>query len=226
VIPVGPLLAWAAWRHRLGWRGLAIPVAVMAAVITPHLVHNAREFGHPLHFHARLLGTFYRNHEFVAVRGTGCATCPSRSEVAETGVAGPKAGLWEYFVGMHSLGELARRTWSGYAQVFWRRGGLAGNYWHGLYDGPPKWRWDLIYYAGVACLLLGPYRVVALVPLLGLNGLAFLIPLGGIDARLVMHLAPYAAFAVTLPVAAGLEWALGAARAGPAQPGAARDQIR
>jgi hypothetical protein len=129
--------------------------------------------------------------------------------------AGPKVGLWEYIIGMHSLREIAGRTWTGYAQAFWRRGGLAGHYWHGLYAGPPSWRWDVLYYAGLAWLLLGPHRVVALVPLFGLNGLAFLVPLGGIDPRLVMHLAPYAAFAVTLPVAAILEWALRAARGAP-----------
>jgi hypothetical protein len=213
VVPVGPLLAWAAWRQRLGWRAVVVPLAVAAALVTPHLVHNASRFGHPLYFHERLLGTFYRNYEFVHVRGTGCRTCPVPADLAEIGWAGPKVGLWEYFIGMHSVGEIAERTWAGYAQLFWRRGGgLAGYYWHGLYDGPPKWRWDTIYYAGLACLVLGPYRVVALVPLFGLNGLAFLIPLGGIDPRLVMHLAPYAAFIVTLPVAAVLEWALQAGR--------------
>lgn len=206
VIPVAPLVAWAAWRHRIGWRALGLVAGITAALVTPHLVHNARTFGHPLHFHARLLGTFYRNHEFVRIRQTGCATCPTRAEMeaAGSGLIGPKVGLWEYVVGMHSAREVVKRLWDGYAQVFWRRGGLSGWYWHGLYAGPPDRGWDILYYTGVAWLLVGPYRLVAVVPLLGLNGLAFLIPLG-VDQRLVMPLAPYAAFAVTLPAADLLE---------------------
>jgi hypothetical protein len=45
-----------------------------------------------------------------------------------------------------------------------------------------------------------------------------------VDPRLVMHLAPYAAFTVTLPVATGLEWALGVASRRPAPPGDPLDQ--
>jgi hypothetical protein len=197
-----PLIAWAVRRRRLPWHGLAAALALTALAIGPHLGINAIRAGDPF-LAVNVHGTWYRNYEYVTVRGAGCDGCPTLAERQATRARGRPVSMARYIFGMHSPREVAARILDGYATAFLKPDRLLALALG--FDG--LWAW-LAYLVGLALLAWSPWREVLLLPLLSLNFLAFVVPLG-IDPRLVMHTAPVTALALALALCQGcrLAWA-------------------
>jgi 4-amino-4-deoxy-L-arabinose transferase-like glycosyltransferase len=184
-----PLLVLARYRHRLSWRAVVLPLVVTAAAIAPYLRYSQMKFHDPL-WSQNVHASFYRNYEYLAVTNVGCDGCPSRQEYATNSYAGRPVTMNEYIFGMHPLSVVTGRVLSGYGQLYVEPGGLLATY---LGSRSPVIY--LLYLVGLVWLVLHPARELLLVPLLSINLLAFVIPLG-IDPRLAIHTTPIAAIAV------------------------------
>jgi hypothetical protein len=193
LVTVLPLLGWAMWRHRLHVRSIAACLGVTAVVLAPHLINNLRHHGDPL-WSTNAHAVFYRNYEYVAVKRTGCDGCPSWDEYIRNSYAGRPVSMVRYVFGMHPLGQVWSRISRGYFSLYLKPDGHLADY-----LGTKRTTLRLLYYAGLLGLVVGPFREVLLVPLLGLNLLAFVIPIG-VDARLLVHTAWVGALAMAYPV--------------------------
>lgn len=192
-----PLLAWWVWRkpkERLAL--VAIPLLFIGAVSVPHLQHNANQFGNPLYsVNAHFMWS--RNYEFVILKGTGCAGCPTKEQFEINSVSGTDIGAFEYIFGMHSIGEVVRYTAEGYGKMY-----LAPTDLFEIQSGTRS-RWLFPFYVlGLGLVLFSARREVLLLVLLLANGVPFAMTLG-IDARLGIQTAPF----IALILATGLTWA-------------------
>ncbi len=198
---LAPLLIWWVWRNPKERLALAaIPVLFIAAVSVPHLQHNARQFGDPLYsVNAHFMWS--RNYEFVVLKETGCAGCPSREEFETNSVSGTNIGAFEYVFGMHTLGEVARYTGEGYAKMYFAPTDLFE-----IQSGTQS-RWlFLAYLVGLGVALFSSQREIFVMILILANGVPFAMSLG-IDARLGIQTAPF----VALILSAGIYWLAGQA---------------
>lgn len=89
-----PFLAVWAWRQAAGNRRyVALPIAFVALLSVPHMVHNARAYGDPM-YSVNVHFAFTRNHEFVNLKQVGCEGCPSREVLQVDCCGGPPVGLY------------------------------------------------------------------------------------------------------------------------------------
>ena len=194
-----PLLAFWAWRQRPGrWRLALLPLAFIAALSGPHLVHNARQFGDPL-YSVNVHFVWSRNYEFVILKQTGCAGCPSREEVEADSTAGPALGAREYLFGLHSPGEVVERTLQGYRDMYLRPTALFE-----MQSGTVSGLGYALYLVGLLFVLAGAHREILAVVLLLANGVPFAMTLD-IDPRIAIHTAPFVAFVLAYGIARSLE---------------------
>jgi|GEM_PF-2686891 len=191
LIFVLPLWVYAFWRQKIAWKKFWIaPVGLL--LLIPYLVYSYQKFGDPF-YSANVHAMWYRNYEFVVIKGTSCEGCPTLAEIAR-GKRGAHVTTFQYIFGMHSLGEVISRTAHGYAELFFRPTNL---FWKqvGLKTTPVYY----LYLLGLLLLIFSRFREILIFPILTINILAFLVPLG-IDARLVMHTAPFVVFALVYTV--------------------------
>lgn len=185
VIPL--LLLWA-WRERAGkWRSVLLPLALIAAVSIPHLVHNAKTFGDPL-YSVNVHFVWLRNVEFVILKQVGCAGCPSREQMEVNATPGPSLGAFEYLFGLHSVEEILSRTLQGYVDMYLRPTDQfeiqIGTQAHPAY---------VFYLLGLGLLLFSQHREMIVVIVLLANAVPFAVSLG-IDPRLGVQTVPFATF--------------------------------
>lgn len=193
---LAPLLMWWVWqkpKERLV--AVVIPVLCITALSIPHLQHNADQFGDPLYsVNAHFMWS--RNYEFVVLKETGCAGCPSREEFDANSVSGSNIGAFEYVFGMHTLGEVARYTADGYARMY-----LAPTDLFEIQSGTRSpWLFPA-YLVGLGVVLFSAQRELYLLILLLANRVPFAMSLG-IDARLGVQTAPF----ISLILSIGLSW--------------------
>jgi len=197
-----PLLAVWAWRQGRDRRLLALlPLAFIAALSAPHLVHNARQFGDPL-YSVNVHFVWSRNYEFVLMKQTGCAGCPTREEVEAESTAGPTLGAREYLFGLHSPREIAARVLRGYREMYLEPTALFE-----MQSGTASGLGYAFYLVGLLLLLSGAHREMLAVILLLANGVPFAMTLG-IDPRIGVHTAPFVAFVLAYGITRSLEAAM------------------
>lgn len=189
-----PLLLYAFWRHKLDWRKVAIPIAAVILFLAPHLIHNAQQFGDPL-WSANIQGIWYRNYEFVVVKQTGCDGCPTPEMQTQGSYGGSRTTNFHYIFGMHPLTEIVTNTLQGYWMLFIRSPNVLR-----LPIGSRimilKVLLLLVYLAGLLLLLWSQFRGVLLFPLLTINLIAFVVPIGDFDPRLAVQVDPFTALAL------------------------------
>ena len=191
-----PLLAWWVWKKPKERLALAaIPLLFIGAVSVPHLQHNADQFGDPL-FSVNAHFMWSRNYEFVILKGTGCAGCPTKEQFAVNSVSGADIGAFEYLFGMHTLGEVLSYTAEGYAKMY-----LSPSELFEIQSGTRSLWLFPFYLLGLGLVLFSAQREVLLLVLLLANGVPFAMTLG-IDARLGIQTAPF----IALILATGLTW--------------------
>lgn len=181
-----PSWLYALWRRRLPLKLGLLTLSVLLLLLTPHVVNNYRRFGDPL-WSANVHAMWYRNYEFLVVKGSGGHGSPTLEEFQAAGHSGERTTTLDYVFGMRSLREAVTRTVRGYMQVFVTRGMLA----LAPFSLSIVLHWA--YILGAILLLVSPDRGVLIFGLATLNLTAFLVPLG-IDRRIVMHVAPFASF--------------------------------
>jgi len=191
VIPL--LLLWA-WKQGGGrWKAVAVPLAFLAAVSVPHLMHNAREYGDPM-YSVNIHFAWARNFEFVTLKQQGCDGCPSQEQMKANFLAGRPLGGYEYVFGMHSLAEVVGTTLRGYRDMYlWPTP---------LFEIQTGTRSSLgygLYLLGLGLVLFGSYREVLVVIVLLANGVPFAMALG-IDPRLGVQTAPFVTFILAFAV--------------------------
>lgn len=197
IVIVAPLTLWAGYRHRLPLRDPVTVFTVVAVVITPHIAYNYQKYGTYSYFSTRRVPAFYRNYEFIAVRGTGCDGCPSVEEYRASSFSGRPVSMGEYLFTLHTPGEVAARTYEGYMMSFLRRGREL----EALIGGSSWIRYGL-YLAGSLIALATYRRELLVVMLLTLNLTAFVVPLGGVDVRLLTGPVVIAALLQATPISA------------------------
>lgn len=181
---------------REGVGGVLVPVMAVGILLAPHLLNSSKKFGDPL-WSSNVHGAFYRNYEFVRVKGTGCEGCPTLDTLEREGsYAGAPVTVGGYIFGMHTPGEVIRRVGEGYVTVFLRPGQYL---WTLL--GWPYLAFYGVYLMGLAVLLLTRTWSVLAALLLPLNLLAFLVPIG-MDPRLALA----AVVPVSLTLAGAVTW--------------------
>jgi len=191
-----PLLAVWTWRQTAGQRRyVALPVAFIALLSVPHMVHNYRTYGDPM-YSVNVHYVWARNHEFVNLKKVGCDGCPSREVLQVNCCGGPPVGLYGYLFGMHSLEEIAERMSRGYLDMYLRPTGLFG-----MQSGTQSYLGYMFYLVGLGAVLFSPYREMLGVIVLLANGVPFVMTLE-FDPRLGIQTAPF----VTFILAYGIWW--------------------
>lgn len=201
IVVAAPLTLWAGYRHRLRLRDLVTIFTVAAVAITPHIVYNYQKYGTYSYFSTRMVPAFYRNYEFITVRGTGCDGCPSVEEYRASSFSGRPVSMGEYLFTYHTPGEVAARTYDGFMMSFLRRGGELET----LLGGSSWIRYGL-YLAGSLIALATYRRELLVVMLLTLNLTAFVVPLGGDVRRLLIGPVVIAALLQATPISAAAAW--------------------
>jgi hypothetical protein len=197
-----PLLLYWVWRQGAAkWKQAALALALMTVVTAPHLVHNARTFGDPL-YSMNVHFVWMRNVEFVAIKKTTCAGCPTPEELQVNATQGPSLSAFDYLFGYHSVPEVIATTLRGYRDTYLRPTPLFQ-----IQSGTQSRLGFAIYLFGVFLVLLGPYwEMLALMALLA-NAVPFALAIG-VDPRLAIQTAPF----VTFCLACGLWGAADLAR--------------
>ncbi len=191
------LLVWA-WRQGMGkWKAVALVLAFIAAVSIPHLLHNYRHFGDPMHS-VNFGAVWSRNYEFVVLKKVGCQGCPSLEEFEMNCCAGPTVGAFEYLFSMHSQREVMEHMARGYLDMY-----LLPTHLFTIQTGIQSRIGYAFYLIGLGLVLFTPYRALLAVIVLVANGFPFIMALG-IDPRLGVHTAPF----VTFVLAYGVSWSL------------------
>jgi hypothetical protein len=177
-------------RHRLGWKNLIYPVFAIGVVIGPFLAYNQVEYGSPMHFVNINTGVWYRDYEFLVVRGTGCEGCPATAADFQDQELGTYTTTWHYVFGMHSLQEVSGRIADGYWDTFTPFapkgvGRPTSTLWLSL--GRYGVVWNTLYLIGICVLLTTRWRILLLVPLVSLNLTSFIASLQGFDPRIAVE---------------------------------------
>jgi hypothetical protein len=197
---VGPLLALWAWRQPNGRRWLALaPLVFMAIVSVPHLVHNYRDFGDPL-YSVNVHFVWSRNYEFVVLKQTGCAGCPTREEFETDSTAGATFGAWTYLFGLHDTREVFERLFQGYRDMYFQPTWLFE-----MQSGTRSHMAFVLYLVGLGCVLASAYRETLALILLLANAVPFAISLD-IDPRIGLATAPFITFVLAYGIVRSLEW--------------------
>ncbi|MFN7951218.1 MAG: hypothetical protein U0610_05800 [bacterium] len=202
--PVLVLVAYIVVRNRLRPVLLVPALAATIVVLGPYLVQCQRQYGDAFHS-ANIHAVWWRNYEFVTLKGTGCSGCPTREELATNPYAGAPTSTFRYVFGMRSLPELTTQTIRGAIALFLdptskyfrfflgvrHRNTLGGQVLSYLMLALP-------FYASVMAPLPWHRRVLFLVPVLFINVSVF-------TAMLDM---PERIFAAAIPFAA-IAWGVG-----------------
>lgn len=181
-------------RRRISFRDALVVGAVCGALLAPHVIYNYKQFDTYSWFSARGVPTFYRNYEFMVVKGTGCDGCPTKAELAVSSYSGRPIGMGEYLFGLHTPSEVASRIADGFYRAFAKQGPELASL---LGHESALRRW--LFLAGSIIALLSPMRELLVVPLAALNLSAFVVPLG-IDARLITQPVGVVMLIMVLPV--------------------------
>ena len=201
-----PLLFYAFWRHKLDWRKLALPILAVLLFMAPHLIHNERQFGDPF-WSANLQGIWFRNYEFVVVKKTGCEGCPTPAEMqTQDSYAGSRTTNFHYIFGMHPLSEVIGNTAQGYWFLFVRHPAILDlplPLLAGVVRLLALGLALLVYLTGLVLLLCSRFREVLLFPLLTINLIAFIVPIGDFAPRFAWHVLPFIALALAYGLWAG-----------------------
>jgi hypothetical protein len=195
LIPVVGASIWALKARRISAPALLAIGVVVGAVLLPSAVYSHQRFGQAFYFARTLVPTYYRNVEFLLVTSSGCDGCPTPAEVAVNRYSGRPATMKEYLFTLHTPGEVARRIGRGYAEVFvW-----PGKFLAGLLGMTPTLLFHLPYVVGLIVAVTTRARDLLVIPVLSLNLLAFVVPIG-IDPRLLLHIAPFTAMLIVVGV--------------------------
>lgn len=195
VIPAAAAIGMARLKQRVPTAGIVLAVAVTVAAVLPYGIYTHRTFTQAFYFTRTLVPTFYRNYEFMRVTRTGCDGCPTEAQLALSSYSGRRINMFEYLFELHAPREVIRRITVGYAALVVPTALLRQVLgWSSI----PIY---LCYLIGLGVAAFTRARELLLVPALSVNLLAFVIPLG-IDSRLVLHLAPFAAILIVMGAAA------------------------
>lgn len=192
VLPAFAAALWCCVRGRIRLRQFALVAVIATAVILPHALDNQRHYGQAFYFARTAVPTFYRNYEFMMRGGPGCDGCPTPEQLRRSSYSGRPATMFEYLFRLHTLREVVGRTALGYVQVF-----LLPTSHSAAILGSSSRLLFIVYLVGFVVAVATPAREVLLIPLLSVNLLAFIVPIG-LDERLLLHIAPFAAVLVGL----------------------------
>jgi hypothetical protein len=186
------------------WRGLRIRhvvaiTAISIAVLVPYLVYSQHRFGDAL-WASNIHGVYFRNFEFVLRDRSSCDGCPTLPEMlASASFAGKDISTSEYIFGMHPLRTVVADTARGFRELLLEPGALLRT----LVGSEIAM---IAYLVGIALAFVNARgRELILFVVLGVNMLAFLVPVGGFDLRLAYHVIPFMITIAVLPVAYALE---------------------
>lgn len=164
-------------------QGVFMGLVLAAGIIAPTMAVHAKRFGDPF-YSVNVPAIWWRNHEFVNVRGTGCDGCPTREVIQREGlVSGGKITPGQWLFGMHSLREIATQTASGFGSIFF------GSLFYALTSLKGAFQ-AAVFLVGLVILGISPYRALLLLPFLWVNFLAFAAHLE-LDPRFLMYLVPF-----------------------------------
>lgn len=195
VVPMILMWGWRAGRQR--WKSVMLPLLCIAALLVPHLVHNARTFGDPL-YSQNVHFVWLRNVEFVMLKGVGCNGCPTPEDMQVNSTPGPSIGGFEYLFGLHTLEEIVTGIWQGYVDMYLRPTDQFE-----IQTGTQSRFAYVFYVLGLGLLMFSSYWDMLAVILLLANAVPFAIALG-IDPRLGIQTAPFATFIM----AYGIWWVI------------------
>ena len=186
------------------WRGVRIRhvvaiTAISIAVLVPYLVYSQHRFGDAL-WASNIHGVYYRNFEFVLRDRSSCDGCPTLPEMlASASFAGKDISTTAYIFGMHPLRTVVADTARGFRELLLKPGELL----QALVGSKIAM---IAYLAGVViAFATARGRELILFVVLGVNMLAFVVPIGGFDPRLAYHVIPFMITLAVLPVAYALD---------------------
>lgn len=181
------LLIWIFYIYKssLSLRKIFVLIGIPVLLFYPYLRYNKQAFGKATFF-SDFQAKFQRNYEFVRVKKIDCAGCPTLSELYTNGYAGGDVSTWEYFFKLHSVKEVVGRTAIGTFSIF----GYDRQLFSTLIGSSSKILLAVTYTLGIIYSLFKKRWLLFVLPILMMNTILFLIPVG-IDIRVAMHIIPF-----------------------------------
>lgn len=185
---LGVIMFYAFWRNRLRYRTILVTPLLVAVVIGPYLAYSAFEFGDPM-YSANVHAVWWRNYEFVVLKGTGCDGCPTPEEFRANPYSGKPTTMTHYIFGMHSAKELIIGNLKGLKELYFSPSRVFANMLGVSPDSNALLTVMIVYALGIVVLAFKNERWLLLVPVIVTNLLAFFVFI--MPYRLYSHNAPF-----------------------------------
>lgn len=172
IFPLGLVLTYGFVRSEIKLRYVFIPLCFVALILTPYLIYSWQTWGDPM-YSVNIHAVWWRNYEFVTLRGTGCAGCATPEQVRTSNYSGEYTSVFNYYFGLHSLGQIIKGTFDGFVEIFLKPSGL-------FFEllGKTGWFWFIMYYLGLTFLFVTGRWLFLGVPILVTNLLAYTVGIG------------------------------------------------
>ena len=185
LLPLGLVLVYAFLRNKLRLTFL-LPIGILIlVVISPYLVYSQLEFSDPM-YSTNIHATWWRNYEFVILKGTGCNGCPTLEEFSINPYSGETVTSFEYIFGMHSIQDLLNSMFEGFRTLYFSSSPLFDSL---LGVDELGVIWFCLYLIGAILLIIGEERMILVLPLLVTSLLIFMVQI--VPQRYFIHNAPF-----------------------------------
>jgi len=185
LLPLGLVLVYAFLRNKLRLTYL-LPIGILIlVVISPYLVYSQLEFSDPM-YSTNIHATWWRNYEFVILKGTGCNGCPTLEEFSINPYSGETVTSFEYIFGMHSIQDLLNSMFEGFRTLYFSSSPLFDSL---LGVDELGVIWFCLYLIGAILLITGEERMILVLPLLVTSLLIFMVQI--VPQRYFINNAPF-----------------------------------
>ncbi|WP_161597762.1 glycosyltransferase family 39 protein [Fluviispira multicolorata] len=195
VLPSIICLIWSSFRFKINLLKSILPIILSIIFISPYLFYSYNTYQDPF-FSMNIHAVWWRNYEFIQLKGTGCISCPSLEEYKNMGMySGPKTTSFEYIFKMRSLNELFSSIIYGYSGLFILPT-VASSYQIGginiikMSNGITFNPFYIFYVVGLISCYMSDKKYFIIFPILFLNLIAFTLQLN-MDPRLFTPATPF-----------------------------------
>lgn len=117
IYPLTLIAGYTFLKYKFRFSYILLTFFVLMLFIGPHLYYNYINSGDPF-FSANVHAVWWRNYEFLVLKGTGCEGCPSLAEFQINSYSGEPTTMFQYIFGLHPLKELFFRCIQGFRILY------------------------------------------------------------------------------------------------------------
>lgn len=116
IFPLALIAGYTFLKHKIRLSLSLLTFFVIILIIGPYLYYSYVQFGDPF-LSANIHAKWWRNYEFVVLKGTGCDGCPSLEEFQASSYSGEPTTMSNYIFGLHPVNELIIRSIQGFQML-------------------------------------------------------------------------------------------------------------